>query len=70
MPIDRNFLQYGVQSADMEIIEQSCRECGIDCEWLRENILRPYNNQRNDKNVVEPKEIAKILKKALRKIPS
>lgn len=66
--IDRVFLHYGVRKEDMEIIEQSCRDNDIDTEWLKENILKPYNEERNNQNVVEEKKLAKILKKALKNI--
>lgn len=79
--IDSIFLHYGVQSGDMQIIEQACRDNDIDAEWLKEQILKPYNSQRNDENAVkdekaeekekrERKLISKILKKALNNIPS
>lgn len=66
--IDRTFLHYGVQKADMELIEQACRDYDIDPEWLRENILKPFNEQRNNSNFVDEKQIAKIVKKALKSI--
>ena len=79
--IDSIFLHYGVQSGDMRIIEQACRDNDIDAEWLKEQILKPYNSQRNDENAVkdekaeekekrERKLISKILKKALKNLPS
>ncbi|MDY6301461.1 MAG: hypothetical protein SPL96_06160 [Bacteroidales bacterium] len=79
--INSIFLHYGVQSDDMQIIEQACRDNDIDAEWLKEQILKPYNSQRNDDNAVkdekadekekrEKKMVNKILKKALKNIPS
>ena len=68
--IDSTFLHYGVQKADMEIIEQACRDHDIDPQWLQETILKPYNEQRNNSNVVDEKKITKIVKKALKSVAS
>lgn len=78
--IDSTFLHYGIQSDDMQIIEQACRDNDIDAEWLKEHILKAYNSQRNDDNATkdekadekekkEKKMINKILKKALKNVP-
>jgi hypothetical protein len=52
----------------MALIEQSCQDADIDVEWLKENILKPYNEERNNQNVVEEKKLNKILKKALKNL--
>ena len=61
--LDRVFLHYGVRKEDMALIEQSCRDNDIDEEWLN-------NEERNNQNVVEEKKLMKILKKALKNVPS
>jgi len=52
----------------MALIEQSCQEADINAEWLKESILKPYNEERNNQNVVEEKKLMKLLKKALKNI--
>lgn len=52
----------------MALIEQSCQESGIEAEWLKENLLKPYNEERNNQNVVEEKKLAKIVRKALKNL--
>ena len=66
--IDSTFLHYGVRNEDMALIEQACKDNDIDQEWLKEQILRPYNEERNNQNFVEEKKLTKILKKALKSI--
>ena len=66
--IDSTFLHFGVRKEDMALIEQSCQEADIDAEWLKEYILKPYNEERNNQNVVEEKKLAKIVKKALKNL--
>ena len=66
--IDRTFLHYGVRMEDMAQIEQSCQDSGVDADWLKEYILKPYNEERNNQNVVEEKKLSKIVKKALKNL--
>lgn len=66
--IDRMFLNYGVRTEDMALIEQTCQDSDIDTEWLKEQILKPYNEERNNQNFVEEKKLMKILKKALKNL--
>lgn len=66
--IDSTFLHFGVRTEDMSLIEQSCQDADIDAEWLKEQILKPYNEERNNQNFVEEKKLTKILKKALKNV--
>lgn len=68
--IDSIFLHYGVRTDDMELIVQSCYEFGIDVEWLKEYVLKPYNEERNNQGdlTVDEKKLTKILKKSLKNI--
>lgn len=67
--LDRTFLQYGIRDDDMALIEQSCRDCDIDAEWLKENLLQPYNEERNNQNVIDEKKLMRMLKRALKNLP-
>ena len=66
--IDSTFLHYGVRNEDMSLIEQTCQDSDINTEWLKEQILKPYNEERNNQNFVEEKKLTKILKKALKNV--
>jgi hypothetical protein len=52
----------------MALIEQTCQDSDINTEWLKEQILKPYNEERNNQNFVEEKKLTKILKKALKNV--
>ena len=65
--IDSTFLHYGVRNEDMSLIEQACQDSDINTEWLKEQILKPYNEERNNQNFVEEKKLTKILKKGIEK---
>ena len=64
--IDRTFLHYGIRQEDMEIIEQACQDNGIDEEWMKENIIKEYNEERHNQNELDDKTLSKIIKKALK----
>lgn len=66
--IDSTFLHFGVRKEDMALIEQFCQESSIDAEWLKEYLLKPYNEERCNQNVEEDKVLAKIVKKALKNL--
>ena len=65
--IDSVFLHYGVRRDDMALIEQACRDNDIRPEWLKEQILKPYHEQRDE--MVDEKEIKKVINRALKNLP-
>lgn len=65
--IDSTFLHYGIKSADMEIIEQVCLDSGIDADWLKENILKEYHNDKKTDNL-DDKKVVKIINNALKSL--
>ena len=65
--LDRCFLHYGIRQEDMEIIEAATRDADIDAEWMKEYILKPYNEARNEE-AIDDKKLRKILNNALKKI--
>lgn len=65
--LDRCFLHYGIRQEDLDLIEQACQSAEIDSEWMKENILKPYNEERNNENI-DDKKLKSILNKALKKL--
>ena len=61
-------MHYGIRQEDMNLIEQECQANDIDAEWLKEEILKPYNEERNKENTIEDKKLKGIINKALRQI--
>jgi len=68
--VDSTFLHYGIRQEDMQLIENACQTEGIDSEWLKEYVLKPFHEERNNQNEsnLEEKKVTKILKKALKEI--
>ena len=65
--LDRCFLHYGIRQEDMDSIEQACKSAEIDADWMKEYILKPYTEERNNENVDE-KKLKSIINKALKKL--
>lgn len=65
--LDRCFLHYGIRQEDMNIIEDAARNADIDPDWLKDNILKPYNEARNEE-AIDEKKLRKILNKALKEV--
>lgn len=67
---DRTFLNYGIREDDMMLIESACQSEGIDADWLKDCILKPFQDERNNQNEanLDEKKVARILKKALKEI--
>lgn len=65
--LDRTFLHYGIRQEDMNIIEEAARNADIDPDWLKDNILKPYNEARNEE-AIDEKKLRKILNKALKEV--
>ena len=65
--VDRCFLHYGIRQEDMSIIEQVSQQADVDAEWLKENILKPYNDARNEESI-DDKRLRKLLNNAIKKI--
>ena len=68
--LDSTFLNYGIKLDDMMLIERACQSEGIDADWLKDCILKPFQDERNNQNEanLDEKKVARILKKALKEI--
>lgn len=68
--LDRTFLNYGIRQDDMQLIESACQTKGIDADWLKNYILKPFQDERNNQKEtnLDEKKVMRILKKALKEI--
>ena len=68
--IDSTFLHYGIRTSDMDIIQELCTspDFQLNTDWVKDEILKLYNEGGNDQGVVEEKTIRQIIKNALKKI--
>ena len=68
--IDKTFMDYGIRKEDLAIVEATCELQGIDSEWLKDHILRPYNleKSKSEQPDLKDKEAEKIISKAIEQI--
>ncbi|MCQ2218967.1 MAG: hypothetical protein MJZ33_10905 [Paludibacteraceae bacterium] len=67
--LDGTFLNYGIRKDDMEIVQRVCEDDGVDFEWVKEEVLRCYQDRKNNNiDMEEEKEVSKLLKQALKSI--
>ena len=66
--VDKCFLHYGIRQEDMQLIEQYCQTEGVDAEWLKENILQPYQEESTKEGGIEDRKMKSIINKALKHI--
>ena len=68
--IDSTFLHYGIRTSDMDLIQELCTspDFQLNPDWVKDEILKLYNEGGNDQGVVEEKTIRQIIKNALKKI--
>lgn len=68
--LDNNFVNYGIRSNDLKIIEALCmdKDTNIDFEWLKEDILREYHNKKMRDIEISDNDTENVINKALQKI--
>ena len=66
--IDRAFLEYGIRKPDLEVIAQLCEKHGLNAEWVKEEILKHYHEDKVSRIEMDNASVEKVLNKALQKI--
>ncbi len=68
--LDNNFVNYGIRTNDLKIIEALCmdKDTNINFEWLKEDILREYHNKKMRDIEISDNDTENVINKALQKI--
>lgn len=68
--LDNNFVNYGIRTNDLNIIEALCmdKDTNINFEWLKEDILREYHNKKMRDIEISDNDTENVINKALQKI--
>ena len=68
--IDKTFMDYGIRKDDLMIVVTTCEMNGIDSEWLKECVLKPYNTEKSksEYSLLKEKDAEKILNKDIEQI--
>lgn len=66
--IDRSFIHYGIRTQDLDLIRQLAEANEIDTDWLTEEILKAFHEQKVSNVDLDDNAVEKIINKALNKI--
>jgi hypothetical protein len=67
--LDAQFVHYGIRRDDMRLIEALCGQHGIDFDWLKEDVLKRYHEERIQQgDGFGEKQVEKLVEKAVGKI--
>lgn len=66
--IDTTFIHSGIRKEDMRLIESLCVQHELDSEWMAENILKAFHEQKVKNLDVDDSSLEKLINSALQKI--
>lgn len=66
--LDRNFLHYGIRKEDLELIRSLCLKYELDSDWVIEDILKVYHEQKVDAIEMSDRDIESVVSDAIQKI--
>jgi hypothetical protein len=66
--LDTTFVHYGIRKEDMELISVLCTEHQLEFEWVKEELLKEFQERKIRNQDVDEKALEKIIEKALSKI--
>ncbi len=67
--LDATFVHYGIRKDDLPLIEAICQQHDIDFDWLKEDVLKRYHEDRiQHGDGFGEKLVEKIVEKAVGKI--
>jgi hypothetical protein len=66
--LDSSFLHYGVRKQDLAVIAELCKKHDLDEDWVINELIKAYHEQKVNSIEVEDKAVEKIISKALTKI--
>ena len=61
-------MHYGVRKQDLAVIAELCKKYDLDEEWVTNELIKAYHEQKVANIEVEDKAVSKIISKALLKI--
>lgn len=68
--LDNNFINYGIRSDDLRVIEALCmdKDFQLDFGWLKEDVLREYHNKKMHDIEISDNDTENVINKALQKV--
>lgn len=66
--LDASFVHYGIRQSDLNLLEALAHKHQLDFDWIQEEILKKYHEQKaRDQEMDEP-ALVRLLEKALQKM--
>ena len=66
--LDSCFLHYGVRKQDLAVITELCKKYELDEDWVTNELIKAYHEQKVANIELDEKTVGKIISKALLKI--
>ena len=66
--LDRNFLEYGIRKPDLDVISSLCEKHQLDVDWVKEEILKHFHEEKVSKIEMDDAAVEKVINKALQKL--
>jgi len=66
--LDAAFVHYGIRQADLNILEALAQKHQLDFEWVQEELLKKFHEQRTRDMVMDESALVKLIEKALQKL--
>ncbi len=66
--LDSFFLNYGITEDDLKIIDNVCQTDGIDEDWLKSEILAPYQERKITGANITTDNVKNIIRRALNQL--
>jgi len=66
--LDASFVHYGIRQTDLNLLESLAQKHQLDFDWIQEEILKKFHEQRTRDMVMDEASLAKLIEKALNKL--
>ena len=66
--LDASFVHYGIRQADLNLLEALAQKHQLDFEWIQEEILKKFHEQKNREQNLDEAALCKLIEKALQKL--
>lgn len=66
--LDTLFVHYGIRKEDMQVIETLCNQFEVNFDWLKEDILKAYHENKIRNEELDDKSLKKLIERSLQNI--
>jgi hypothetical protein len=66
--LDASFVHFGIRQSDMGLLEALAKKHQLDWDWLQEEVLKKFHEQKSRDQELDESALFKIIDKALNKL--